>query len=600
VGRNLTVNQFEKLCGLIRQNEVGRRARIDTPFGRRLLCYADLTATGRHLHFVEAWMRHTQAFYANSHTAVSTTGRIMTELREEARRVVLRSVNAASDDIALFTGAGATAAVNKLVGLLGWRISEPLERKYQLSRHIPATERPVVFVGPYEHHSNELPWLESVAEVVDIELDPSGGVDLGDLERKLARYAHRPDKLGAFSAASNVTGVLSDVGAIAQVLHRHGALACFDFAAAGPYVPIDMHPKAPGAHLDAVYLSPHKFIGGPHASGLLVANRAMFRTRTPERPGGGTVEFVCGFDKGSVDYARRLDEREEGGTPAIEGDFRVGVAFLVKEMLGPKEIYEHEVRSAAMAVERLSRHPRIRVLGPKTLPRLGIISLNVDGLHHDLVSVLLDHLFGIQNRAGCSCAGPYGLKLLGLTREQASVFREQLSRGLTGLKPGWVRISLPYYATDEDLDFILRAVEFVADRGDAFLPAYRLGWLDGVWRHVASPRNDIKPIELTVDALLEAAQHFGAGDHEQPLTEAQLKAERAQYFEQAHQTATALEQRWAVERPTYNPPTGVPEVDSSVWFKFVHADAPWDRVLPRGQGGRPTNCWPDEPPPVTA
>ena len=568
---------FAEVANFLRQHEVGRRACIETPFGRRLLCYGDLTATGRYLHFVEAWIRRVRPFYANSHTAVSSTGRIMTSLREEARRVVHRALGASPDDIVLFVGSGATAASNKLVGLLGLRISEPLEREHALSRHIPPEARPVVFVGPYEHHSNELPWLESVADVVEIALDATGGIDLADLAAKLAGYPARPLRIGAFSAASNVTGILTDVAAVARVLHQGGALAVFDYAAAGPYVPIDMHPcredgtPDPETRIDALFLSSHKFIGGPEGSGILCAHRDLFRTRIPERPGGGTVDYVVAGGHGSVDYTQRLDEREEGGTPAIVGDLRAGIGFLVKDMLGPDRILAHEVALAAKAIDRLRRHPRIRLLGPTDLPRLAILSFTIEGLHHDLVSALLDHLFGIQNRAGCSCAGPYGHQLLGVSRAQSETIRQQIHRGVLGIKPGWVRLSLPYYATDEDLDFLLTAVEFVADHGEAFIPAYCLDWSDGVWHHIDHPVADVPPIELTVEALEEAAQSFAAGDHEAPMSEAQLRRERAAYLAFAHAEALRLGAKWQAEPPRWNPPTGRADVDAIVWFRFVHA-----------------------------
>ncbi len=569
---------FEEAASFIRQNEVGRRAAIETPFGRRILTYADLTATGRYLHFVEAWVRRARPFYANSHTAVSSTGRIMTELREEARRVVRRCVHAGPEDVVLFVGAGATAAVNKLVGLLGLRISEPLEREFQLSRHIPEKARPVIFVGPYEHHSNELPWLESVADVVEIALTPRGEIDCEDLEAQLKKYAARPLKVGTFSAASNVTGVLSDVPRLAKLLHRHGAYVCVDYAAAAPYVPIDMHPQDPEERLDAIFLSTHKFVGGPQGSGVLVAHRALFRTRTPERPGGGTVDYVAAFERVSVDYVSRLDEREEGGTPAIFADLRAGVSFLVKEMLGPARVLEHERKLAASALERLSRHPKIQLLGPTDLPRLAILSFNIRGLHHDLVSVLLDHLFGIQNRAGCSCAGPYGHRLLGIDRARSEKYRKQISRGVLGVKPGWVRLSLPFYASDEEVEFMLRAVEFVADHGEAFVPAYRLGWLDGIWRHIDRPMSDVQPLELTVEALEEAAQSFSAGDHETPMSEAQLRAERARYFAEAERAAATERAHSQQQALRWSVPTGRPEIDSLVWFKYVHTDDAWQRL----------------------
>jgi selenocysteine lyase/cysteine desulfurase len=572
------MQSFEEFAAFIRNNEVGRRAYLDTPYGRRLITYADLTATGRYLHFVEAWLRRVRPFYANSHTAISSTGRVMTELREEARQVIKKSINAGPQDEVLFVGSGATAAVNKLVGLLGWRISEPLEREYKLSSNIPREERPVVLVGPYEHHSNELPWLESIAEVVEIGLTEKGQIDLLDLEKQLITFSNRPVKLGAFSAASNVTGIVTDVKAISKLLHKYGALACFDFAAGGPYMPIDMHPADESESIDAMYLSTHKFIGGPEASGLLVAHRKFFKTRSPERPGGGTVDYVAAFDQFSVDYVGRLDEREEGGTPDIMGDIRAGIGFLVKEMAGAKSIFEHDTSLAAYALSRLSRHPRIELLGPTDVQRLPIISFNIKRLHHDFVSALLDHLFGIQNRAGCSCAGPYGHRLLGIERDRSETFRAQVARGVGGLKPGWVRVTLPYYASEEDIEFILSAVEFVADFGNEFLLEYQLGWLDGVWRHVERPMTDVKPIELTVAALVEAAQSFAAGDHEQPMSIAQIRGERRRYFEEAKMRVKQNKEKSARQKPQFNAGTSQPLVDALVWFDYVHSDDPWSRI----------------------
>jgi selenocysteine lyase/cysteine desulfurase len=566
---------FEEISSLIRRNELGRRAFIQTPFGQRLLCYADLTATGRHLEFVENWLSRVRALYANTHTAVSSTGRIMTHLREQARAIVAQSVNAGSRDVVLFVGAGATSAVNKLIGLLGLRIAEPLDREFGLSGAIPRSQRPVVFVGPYEHHSNELPWLESVAELVEVGLEPSGRIDLGDLESKLASYSGRKLKIGTFSAASNVTGVLSDVRAIARVLHRGGAYACFDYAAAAPYVPIDMHPGPQDERIDAIFLSTHKFIGGPEGSGVLVANESLFRSRIPERPGGGTVDYVAAFDRLSVDYVRRMDEREEGGTPAILGDLRAGIAFLVKEIVGPQRILEHEMDIAERATARLSRHPRIKLLGPRNLPRLAILSFNIDGLHHDLVSALLDHLFGIQNRAGCSCAGPYGHRLLGIDRSQSERYRVQIANGFLGIKPGWVRLSLPYYASEEDLEFILRAVEFVADHGMDFVPVYRLGWMDGVWRHVDRPVPECAAIKLDLEALTKACREPTVAAPV-ALSDGEIRAERARYFAEAHRIAAELHARWQKEPCHWNPSVALEDLNSLCWFRFVHADNPWD------------------------
>ncbi len=288
------MSTFPEFAARLREAECGRGTRIPTPFGPRLLHYADLTATGRHLGFVERFVDALRPLYANTHTAVATTGRVMNGLREQARTAISRSVNAGPDDVVLFTGSGATAAVNKLVGLLGLRIPEPLEREYRLSSLVPPGRRPVILVGPYEHHSNVLPWMETIADVEEVGLDGRGGIDLDDLRRRARAAEGRPLVAGAFSAASNVDGLLTDVGAVARVLHEEGALAFVDLAAAGPYVPIDMHPADPLERLDAIFVSSHKFLGGPEGSGVLVAHRDLFRTRTPERPGGGTVDYVSG------------------------------------------------------------------------------------------------------------------------------------------------------------------------------------------------------------------------------------------------------------------------------------------------------------------
>jgi selenocysteine lyase/cysteine desulfurase len=562
---------FDEVAGWLRRAEAGRRTFVATPFGRRLLTYADQTATGRSLAFVEAALDGVRPLYANTHTAISTTGRVMTRLREASRAAVAAAVHAGPDDVVLFTGSGATAAVNKLVGLLGLRIDEPLERRYRLSAHIPAGERPVVLVSPYEHHSNELPWLESVAEVVEVALSPDGRLDLGDLDRKARAFSGRPLKVGAFSAASNVTGALTEVGAVARVLHAHGFLACADYAAAGPYVPIDMHPAEPAERLDALFVSTHKFLGGSEGSGVLVAHRDLFRSRVPERPGGGTVDYVAAFERLSVDYTSHLAEREEGGTPDILGDLRAGLAFQVKQAAGPERILAHDLALGAWAVERLSRHPRLRLYGPAG-PRLPILSFNVEGLHHDLASVLLDHLFGIQNRAGCGCAGPYGHKLLGVGAARSALHRQAIATGTLALKPGWVRLSLPWHATPDEVEFLLSAVEFLADHGEAFVPLYRLGWRDGVWHHVDGEPPDPVPLSFDPEAILQAAAGrapWPAG--EEPLDEAAAAAERLRSLAEARQLAAGLEARWRAEPPRWNPPTGDAFVDGMVWFRYVQA-----------------------------
>ena len=266
--------------------------------------------------------------------------------------------------------------------------------------------------------------------------------------------------------------------------------------------------------------------------------------------------------------SKRLDEREEGGTPSIMGDLRAGVAFLLKEMLDPRVILEHELALAQKATQRLSKHSRIHLYGPTNEPRLPILSLNIEGLHHDFVTTLLDHLFGIQNRAGCSCAGPYGHRLLGIDTARSELYREQIKRGMIGIKPGWVRVSLPYYGSDNDIEFVLSAIEFVADHGDAFLPLYRLGFRDELWTHIANPMRDVPPIELTAKALEEAAFTYAHSAPDSLTFAPNIEDQRARYLQEARRLASDLEARSPT--PQYQNGIGDPNVDRLIWFRFVH------------------------------
>ena len=454
-------------------------------------------------------------------------------------------------------------------GLLGLRIPEPLEREYRLSSHVPPERRPVVLVGPYEHHSNVLPWVESIADVEEVALDSRGHVDLDDLRRRARAARGRPLVAGAFSAASNVDGLLTDVAAVARVLHEEGALAFVDYAAGGPYLPIDMHPEDPLARLDAVFVSTHKFPGGPEGSGVLVAHRDLFRTRTPERPGGGTVDYVSGCRHDQVDYVHRLSEREEGGTPDILGDLRAGIAFALKDHVGAAAIRDHDVALARAAVERLSRHPRIRVYGPLDAPRLPILSFNVEGLHHDLVSALLDHLFGIQNRAGCSCAGPYGHRLLGISGELSERFRRLIAGGVVGAKPGWVRVSLALVrlAGGRGVHAACGGVRGLPRRGlRAPLPARLAG------RGVAPPGGRGGRSGARSGSTRTALPGRHAGAYPLPVG-AEREAERAGVpggggagGRRARRSAGGGSRRCGTDPP------GDADVDALVWFRYVETE----------------------------
>ena len=387
MSRQLAGDPHTDLIERIRRSVIGDDVLLEGPFGPRRLVYADYTASGRALSFVEDYIRErVLPLYANTHTEASATGLHTTALREDARRIIHGAVGGCDEDVVLFCGSGSTAAIDTLIRVL------ELERR----------GRPVVFIGPYEHHSNELPWRESVADLVTIGEDADGRVDPDHLERELRRHADRPLKIGSFSAASNVTGIITDVDRVSRVLRRYGALSCWDYATAGPYLPIDMAGK------DAVFLSPHKFIGGPGTPGVLVVKRALLQNRVPSVPGGGTVLFVSP-DGHSYDPDPVI--REEGGTPAIVESIRAGLVFALKEQVGAEEICRREQTFARRALAAWSRNPNIEILGNTTSERLPIVSLGVRHrgrlLHHNFVVALLSDLFGIQARSGCFCAGPY-------------------------------------------------------------------------------------------------------------------------------------------------------------------------------------------------
>jgi len=487
-----------ELVETIRASVIGSDYAVPGPFGPRRVTYADYTASGRSLTFIEDYIRNVVLpLYANTHTESSGTGLQTTRFREDARRLIKDAVNAGDEHVVLFTGSGATGAVAHLIGALGLSIPSRLEDEYALSAMIPNDRRPVVFVGPFEHHSNELPWRESIADVVRIDEDEDGHIDLGQLADELQRYAGRPLKIGSFSAASNVTGIISNTAAIATLLHENGALSFWDFAAAAPYVEIDMSPADdPLAYNDAVFLSPHKLIGGPGTPGLLVARRELFDNRVPVVPGGGTVMFVNPTDH---QYIADVEHREEGGTPNIVGSIRAGLAFQLKQQVGTDRIRSLEEDFIERAIASWSANPNIEILGNPNAERLSIVSFVVRHgeryLHHNFVVALLNDLFGIQSRGGCSCAGPYGHRLLGIDIDTSLEFEREIEKGCELIKPGWIRVSFNYFITEAVFQFIVDAVHAVANGGWRLLPSYRYDLDSGLWEH-RDGRGD-PPLSLT-------------------------------------------------------------------------------------------------------
>jgi selenocysteine lyase/cysteine desulfurase len=546
---------FEFLRGQV----VGIDSAFDTPFGRRLMVYCDFTASGRCLLFVERYLQTLQRSYANTHTEDDVTGRSMSRLLHEAEAMIKRAVNAGPQGRIVACGTGATGAIDKLQQILGVALPPATRRvlgdelrqflghqRCEDFRAFQQSHQPVVFVGPYEHHSNEVTWRQGLATVVEANLAPDGSVDLAHLESLLQEpeYLGRL-RIGSFSAASNVTGMRSPVRDIARLLHAYDAYACFDYAASGPYVDIDMNaPRDPDGgdpSLDAVFLSPHKFLGGPGSSGVLVFNERLYaRDLPPSVAGGGTVEYVSPVDQ---DFIADIEEREKAGTPGVLQILKAALALELKSSIGAERIEAREQQLVSRALARWGAHPRIEILGnPDPARRIGIVSFNLGDprgryLHPKFVTVLLNDLFGIQSRAGCSCAGPYGHRLLGIDEPTSELYRDWVRKGFQGIKPGWCRVGFHYAMDDVDATFVLDAVEFVAEHGHRFLRLYAFDAETGAWSHRSYEE---RHAPFSLEAALEATG----------CDETALPAEsRARMFADVLQEARACAERLGEPEP---------------------------------------------------
>lgn len=480
---------LEKYFSQFRDKIIGLNQEFDSPYGRKKIIYADWVASGRLYEPIERIL--SEKFYpyvGNTHSESSITGTTMTRAYAEAKKIIKQHVNAGEEDVIIFAGYGMTAAINKFQRLLGYRVCEQLQKYTQ----IPDEEKPVVFLTHMEHHSNQTSWLETICEVVIIEPDEQGMVDLNHFEHLLRLYDHRKWKIGSFTSSSNVTGIQPPYHQMAKMMHEHGGLCFIDFAAAAPYIDINMHPEDSVEKLDAIFFSPHKFLGGPGTSGVLIFDSKLYKRRVPDNPGGGTVDWTNPW--GQHKYIEDIELREDGGTPGFLQTIKTALAINLKNEIGTKNILAREHELLKIAFERFDKIPSLHILAQETRERLGIISFYVEDIHYNLMVKLLNDRFGIQVRGGCSCAGTYGHYLLHVDPTRSKRITDKINHGDLSEKPGWVRLSLHPTMTDEELDFILSAIEEVIKNAREWSNDYAYSPKTNEYTHNSSDEENWKHI----------------------------------------------------------------------------------------------------------
>ena len=447
-------NHFSKF----RQNIIGIDTVFDSPYGKQKLIYADWIASGRLYKPIEEKICNTFGpLVGNTHSEASITGTTMTLAYHEAHKIIKEHVNAGKDDVIITAGSGMTTVICKFQRLLGLKIPEQLVDYVNL----PDELKPVVFITHMEHHSNQTTWLETMADVVVIDPDNSGLVDTDDFKKKLEKYKNRKLKIGAFTAASNVTGIEPDYYELSRLIHRNGGFCFVDFACAAPYVDINMHPDDPEAKLDAIFFSPHKFLGGPGTPGVLIFDSKLYHNRVPDLPGGGTVDWTNPW--GRHKFVANIEAREDGGTPAFLQTIKAALCIKLKDDMTVDMIRKRENELVKMTMDGFKKIPTLHILAGNIEHRLGAISFYVENIHYNLIVKLLNDRFGVQVRGGCSCAGTYGHYLLHVDPNRSKLITDKIDHGDLSEKPGWVRMSIHPTMTNEELEIIINGVRQIVD-----------------------------------------------------------------------------------------------------------------------------------------
>lgn len=447
---------LENYFSEFRENTIGNFTNFETPYGSKRVIYADWTASGRAYKSIEDKLsREIAQFIGNTHTETSFTGSVMTFAYHESLHIIKKHVNAGQDDVIISQYSGMTGVVNKLQRILGLRIHEKFQKlvKYQ------ENEKPIIFITHMEHHSNQTSWLETLADVEIINPNSEGLVDLDHYQELLNKYANRTRKIAAVTSCSNVTGIFTPYHKIAEMTHKAGGICFVDFAASAPYIDINMHPENELEYLDAIYFSPHKFLGGPGSTGVLIFNKALYQNKIPDHPGGGTVKWTNPW--GEHEYLDDIEAREDGGTPAFLQSIKTALSIKLKEKMSVGNIRRREEEILEIIFEKLERIKNLHILSSNNKNRLGMISFYIDNLHYNMAVKLLNDRFGIQVRGGCSCAGTYGHFLLSVDKNHSNMITSKIHEGDLTDKPGWVRLSIHPIMTNDEIIYICESIEQV-------------------------------------------------------------------------------------------------------------------------------------------
>jgi len=490
------MSDLEKYFEPFRENITGIDTNIETPYGIKRLVYADWIASGRLYKPIENRIsEEIGPFVGNTHSESSTTGQAMTRAYHLAQKIVKNHVNADENDVLIFTGTGMTSAIAKLQRILGLKVPEQAinfcaytNGEFGKCKDIPNNNRPVVFVTHTEHHSNHTSWFETLAEVVVLEPSSDLKVNPDSLRKEIIKYKDRPLLIGSFSACSNVTGYMPDYYELAEIMHEYNGYCFIDFAASAPYVNINMHPADKKKSLDAIFFSPHKFLGGPGSAGVLVFSKQLYKNNIPDSPGGGTVKWTNRW--GGYSYITDIEVKEDGGTPGFLQGIKAALAIKLKEKMGVEMIQQREKELNGITFRNLSKIKGVHILAADIKERLGVFSFYIDNLHHNLVTRILNDRFGIQVRGGCSCAGTYGHFLLDVDFNHSKEITDKIDSGDLSLKPGWVRLSLHPTMTLDELIFILEAIKQTVENGETWKKDYEYDKTTNEFYHKSIPGND--------------------------------------------------------------------------------------------------------------